>query len=55
MKFQRTYTGHDGSAVWSVTLSPDGKRLATASWDGTVVIWQLLVSTISCMELQVAI
>ncbi len=30
--------GHE-AAVWSVTFSPDGSRLATASEDGTCKIW----------------
>ncbi len=30
--------GHE-AAVWSVTFSPDGNRLATASEDGTCKIW----------------
>jgi hypothetical protein len=33
-----TYTGH-ASSVWSVGWSPDGKRIASASGDRTVQVW----------------
>jgi eukaryotic-like serine/threonine-protein kinase len=34
-----TYRGHS-SLAWSVSWSPDGTRIASASEDGTVQIWQ---------------
>lgn len=33
-----TYRGHSGS-VQAVPWSPDGKRIASGSWDGTVQVW----------------
>ncbi|CCQ68492.1 Protein kinase:G-protein beta WD-40 repeat [Crocosphaera watsonii WH 0402] len=36
----RTLTGHSDSVV-SVAYSPDGKYLASGSWDNTVKIWEV--------------
>jgi WD40 repeat protein len=36
----KTLKGHS-SSVSSVSFSPDGKTLATASWDNTVKLWNL--------------
>ena len=37
IKFQ---TGHS-DAVTSVSFSPDGKYIASGSWDGTVILWEV--------------
>jgi WD40 repeat protein len=37
---QQVFTGHNDK-VWDVDFSPDGKQLATASSDNTVIIWDL--------------
>ena len=34
-----TLQGHRGS-VWSVAWSPDGKQLATGSWDNSIKLWE---------------
>src|SRR5215469_8450772 len=38
INYHGTYTGHGGQ-VWGVSWSPDGKRIASASADGTVQVW----------------
>jgi WD40 repeat protein len=35
-----TFTGHNNS-VWSVSFSPTGDAIATASYDGTAKLWDL--------------
>jgi WD40 repeat protein len=37
---RHTLSGHVGHA-WRVTFSPDGRYLATGSWDSTIKIWDL--------------
>ena len=39
-KEKLTLTGHS-SSVWSVAFSPDGKTLASGSWDNSIIIWDL--------------
>jgi hypothetical protein len=32
---------HPESAIWSASFSPDGRTMATASWDGTAELWNV--------------
>ena len=34
-----TLFGHQDK-VWSIAWSPDGSKLATASWDNTAKVWE---------------
>ena len=33
-------TGHNDD-VWEIAFSPNGKTLASASWDGTIILWDV--------------
>ena len=37
----RTLRGH-AAGVFGVTFSPDGGRIASISWDGTVKLWEVV-------------
>ena len=38
---KRTFTGHTGSGALVSRLAPDGGTLASGSWDGTVLLWEV--------------
>ena len=42
---KRMFTGHT-SSVESIRFSPDGQTLASGSWDGTVLLWDLTTSKV---------
>ncbi|MDE0468725.1 MAG: WD40 repeat domain-containing protein [Candidatus Poribacteria bacterium] len=39
-------TGHT-ERVYSVAFSPDGSALANGSYDGTILLWDLTISTLN--------
>ncbi|MCG9132007.1 PD40 domain-containing protein [Candidatus Poribacteria bacterium] len=50
----RTFAGHSSSASGyysSLAFGPDGNTLASASWDGTILLWELAPSSAEPPEL----
>lgn len=45
MKSHLTLSGHQDSVYW-VTFSPDGSRLASASRDGTAIVWDAVAGRV---------
>jgi WD40 repeat protein len=39
-RLKTTFTGH-AALIWSLSFSPDGKILASGSYDGTIKLWDL--------------
>jgi WD40 repeat protein len=42
----QTFTGHT-DVVWSANFRPDGKQIVSASWDGSLKLWDL---TGNCLQ-----
>jgi WD40 repeat protein len=45
--------GH-GDQVWGVAFAPDGRAVATGSWDGTARIWGVSVAEIARRRIEPA-
>ncbi len=37
----RNYQGHK-EAIWSISISADGKRFLSGAWDGTCILWDIV-------------